>query len=86
MDSAAEMHDFEAVKARLEEIANAVGDENMPLDEALDLFEEAVSLGLKVGDLVEEGISVEAGDVGEAAGNPEEAPGGTAGSEGPSPE
>jgi len=28
----------------------------MPLEEALDLFEEAVALGLKVGDLLETGI------------------------------
>ena len=80
------MTGFEAVKTRLEEIADAVGDESMPLDEALDLFEEAVSLGLKIGDLIEEEIVVEAGDAGEAADSPEEAPGGIIGSEGPSPE
>lgn len=47
---------FEAVKARLEEIADAVGNEEVPLDEALDLFEEAVSLGMQVSDLLEEGV------------------------------
>lgn len=50
---------FEEAKARLEQIADAVGNEDMPLDEALDLFEEAVALGLAVSDLVEEGIVVE---------------------------
>lgn len=47
--------DFGAVKQRLEAIAEAVESPDMPLDEALDLFEEAVALGLKVGDLLEIG-------------------------------
>lgn len=51
--------DFEAAKTRLEEIAAAVSDENMPLDDALDLFEEAVALGLQVSDALEDGIVVE---------------------------
>ena len=51
-------HDFETAKARLKEIADAVSDESLPLDDALDLFEEAVALGLKVTDFVEEGIVV----------------------------
>lgn len=58
-NAAQQPHDFEAVKNRLEEIADAVGDESLPLDEALDLFEEAVSLGLKVSDYLEEGIIVD---------------------------
>ena len=49
---------FDAVKARLEEIANAVSNDDMPLDEALDLFEEAVALGMQVSDLLEEGVFV----------------------------
>ena len=59
---------FEDAKARLEEIADAVSNDEMPLDEALDLFEEAVLLGLAVSDLVEEGIVVEEADEGELAG------------------
>ena len=51
--------DFESAKARLEEIVNAVSDESLPLDDALDLFEEAVALGLKVSDFVEDGIVVD---------------------------
>ena len=58
-NAAQQPHDFEAVKSRLEVIADAVGDESLPLDEALDLFEEAVSLGLKVSDYVEKGIVVD---------------------------
>lgn len=55
MEHAAEQ-DFGAVKQRLEAIAESVENPDMPLDEALDLFEEAVALGLKVGDLLEVGI------------------------------
>lgn len=48
--------DFGAVKERLESIADAVDNADLPLDEALDLFEEAVSLGLQVSDLLELGL------------------------------
>ena len=48
--------DFESVKNRLAEIADAVDDEALSLDEALDLYEEAVALGLKASDLLESGI------------------------------
>ena len=67
MDTASTQQDFGAVKQRLEYIADAVGNEDMPLEEALDLFEEAVSLGMKVGDLLEVGLddTEEAASVGE---------------------
>ena len=47
---------FEGVKARLDEIVAAVSDDDLPLDEALALYEEAVGLGLRASDLIEEGI------------------------------
>ncbi len=47
---------FEAVKARLDEIVAAVSDDSMPLDDALVLYEEAVSLGLRASDLLEANI------------------------------
>ena len=50
---------FESLKKRLEEIAEAVGDESMALDDALDLFEEAVALGLRATDLLEDGIVID---------------------------
>ena len=50
--------DFESVKTRLAEIADAVDDESLSLDEALDLYEEAVALGLQASDLLETGIEV----------------------------
>lgn len=49
--------DFKSVKMRLAEIAEAVDDENLSLDDALDLYEEAVALGLKASDLLEVGIT-----------------------------
>lgn len=51
-----EQPDFGSVKDRLAEIAQAVDDENLSLDAALDLYEEAVALGLKASDLLETGI------------------------------
>ena len=56
---ASEYADFASVKSRLDEIVKAVSDDEMPLDEALDLYEEAVALGMRASDLLEEGIVVE---------------------------
>ena len=56
---------FEAVQSRLDEIVEAVGDESLPLDDALALYEEAVNLGLRGSDLLEENI--EAFDAQQAA-------------------
>ena len=65
---------FEAVQARLDEIVKAVADEDTPLDEVLDLYEEAVSLGMRASDLLEEGISIiEDGEPAEGADAPAEA-------------
>ena len=47
--------DFGSAKRRLEQIADAVADDAMPLDEVLDLFEEAVALGMQISDLLEVG-------------------------------
>ena len=64
MEHASEQ-DFGAVKQRLETIAEAVESPDLPLDEALNLFEEAVALGLKVSDLLEIGLD-EADEANEA--------------------
>ena len=58
MKAAGQAAGFDAIKSRLEEIADAVGNDEMPLDEALDLYEEAVALGLRATDMLEEGIAV----------------------------
>ena len=57
-NNAQDMQDFESVQARLDEIVRTVADEDLPLDAALDLYEEAVSLGMRASDLLEEGIVV----------------------------
>lgn len=71
-EPAEQQSEFAAVKERLEEIARAVDDENLPLDDALDLYEEAVKLGLKASSLLEVGIVVEeeADPAAEAAAGP----------------
>lgn len=52
---------FESVKARLDEIVDAVGDDNLALDDALALYEEAVGLGLRASDLLEDNIEAQHG-------------------------
>jgi exodeoxyribonuclease VII small subunit len=60
---------FESVKTRLAEIADAIDGEGVELDEALDMYEEAVALCLKASDLLETGVEVaEEGDAGEEGG------------------
>lgn len=61
---------FGTVTDRLSEIAEIMEDETMPLDDALDLLEEAVALGMQASSLLEsdmnerdaEEISEEGGD------------------------
>lgn len=66
-----ESNEFEAVRKRLEEIAREVDNDDMSLDDALDLYEEAVKLGLKASSLLEIGIVAEE----EPAPEPEGVPG-----------
>lgn len=54
---------FENVKERLDEIVDAVNDESISLDDALDLYEEAVKLGMQASTLLEEGIAAMDGEV-----------------------
>lgn len=60
---------FGQVNDRLKEIVEQVSNEDMPLDDALDLFEEAVGLGMQASSLLEEDIAArdaddESGDAG----------------------
>lgn len=57
---------FEDIKARLDEIVAAVSDEELPLDEALSLYEEAVGIGLTASRIVEEGIAAKEAECAEA--------------------
>ena len=73
-DSELQQPDFESVRTRLAEIADAVDDENLPLDDALDLYEEAVALGLKATDLLEIGVAADEEESEEVASeNPDDA-------------
>lgn len=61
---------YESIKKRLDDIVEAVGDENIPMDDALKLYEEAVRLGLQASRIMEQGIAqnnAAAADEGEAA-------------------
>ena len=49
----------EAINFRLKEILKQVDDPDLPMDEILNLYEEAVKLGSKVGEVVEGNISEE---------------------------
>ena len=51
--------DFDSVKSRLDEIVTAVSNDELPLDDALDLYEEAVALGMRASDLLEVGLEVD---------------------------
>lgn len=57
---------FEDIKARLDEIVAAVSDEELPLDEALGLYEEAVGIGLTASRIMEEGIAAKEAEPAEA--------------------
>ena len=48
---------FESVKGRLDEIVDAVSDDNLPLDQALSLYEEAVGLGLRASDCLKRALT-----------------------------
>lgn len=50
---------FAEIRDRLDEIANQVRGDDMPLDAALDLYDEAVKLGMKATELLE---TIEEGD------------------------
>ena len=44
---------FTQIRDRLDEIATQVRGDDMPLDSALDLYDEAVKLGMKATELLE---------------------------------
>lgn len=58
---------FEDLKTRLDEIVALVSDDSLPLDEALDLYEEAVGIGLSASRIMEERIAVENAQVEESS-------------------
>ena len=50
---------FAELKERLDAIVEAVSDDELPLDDALVLYEEAVALGLRASELLEEDIAAQ---------------------------
>lgn len=58
---------FAGVKTRLSEIVDEVSNDALSLDEALALYEEAVTLGLRASDLLEAGIDADTDAEDEAA-------------------
>ncbi len=64
---------FAGVKTRLSEIVDEVSNDALSLDDALALYEEAVTLGLRASDLLEAGIDADADAEDESASeNPDE--------------
>lgn len=55
--NAEDARSFEELKMRLDEIVSLVSDDSLPLDEALDLYEEAVGIGLSASRIMQEGIA-----------------------------
>lgn len=53
---------FGDLKSRLDEIVSLVSDSELPLDQALDLYEEAVGIGLRASRIMEEGIAAQEAD------------------------
>ena len=71
-----EYENFQDVKTRLDEIVDAVSDDSLSLDELLPLYEEAVKLGSRASELIEqaqEDFNAAAGEgvAGEGAGDDE---------------
>lgn len=62
MNGSEDARDLEAVNARLSQIADEVADDSLSLDEALSLYEEAVSLGMRASELIEADIDPKQGD------------------------
>ncbi|MGN0302161.1 MAG: exodeoxyribonuclease VII small subunit [Anaerotardibacter sp.] len=50
---------YQEIKTRLDEIVDLVSDDSLALDDALSLYEEAVSLGLQASNLLEKDLSEE---------------------------
>lgn len=53
-NNAQDLVSYDQVKQRLDQIFEDVKSEDMPLDDALALYEEAVKLGLRASELIED--------------------------------
>ena len=57
---------MESIKERLDQIVTLVSDDELPLEEALNYYEEAVKLGMAASDLVESSMERPSADPSEA--------------------
>lgn len=53
-----ELRDYEQIEGRLKEIEEKITTENLDMDESLDLYEEAVNLGMKASQTIENNVLV----------------------------
>lgn len=53
-----ELQDYVSIEARLKEIEDKVTSEDLDMDQSLELYEEAVSLGMKASQTVENNVLV----------------------------
>ena len=60
---------YAEIKARLDEIVEVANDDSLPIDDALELYEEAVKLGLAASNLIEQDIEARdaVGEIAESA-------------------
>ena len=52
------LKDYDKIEARLKEIVEAVSADDISLDDSLDLYEEAVDLGMKASNVVEQNVLI----------------------------
>lgn len=53
-----ELKDYENIEGRLKEIEEKITTENLDMDESLELYEEAVNLGMKASQTIENNVLV----------------------------
>ena len=54
-----ELKDYEMIESRLKEIERTITTENLDMDESLKLYEEAVDLGMKASQTIENNVLVD---------------------------
>lgn len=54
-----ELQEYENIEGRLKEIEEKITNENLDMDESLELYEEAVNLGMKASQTIENNVLVD---------------------------
>lgn len=60
-----ELKEYEQIESRLKEIEQTITTENLDMDESLKLYEEAVELGMKASQTIENNVLVDMNNSGE---------------------